>query len=552
MTAELGPVPDTEIEFKLLARDRLVPAEVEETARAIGLEVGPAKQVRQTDRYLDTAELDLMRRGGALRIRSGAGPVKLCFKNTGILEGEALRRLEVEEPLAGGAPDPARALELPRRLRDLVEPITFTRPLVEIARLENHRVRHTLLHMLSGAQAELCIDRVRVLSRRSVLGSFAEVEIEAKRGSSEAFAPLAAALVERLGLEYSRPTKLERALLAAGRTPPRLEVRRPELQPAMPFREAAARVFRVGFEAMRAAEAIARLGEDDEGVHRMRVATRRLRAAFRIFGPAFSPKRLDTAKRLFRQTGRALGPVRDLDVMLARMPALSLDLPEPLAGELAPLFDLLVSLRDEQRRRMLIWLGSRSRLRAMERFDAVIARLERQYGIGAEAGTHAPRRIRRRGPGDQPTGEVAHDLLRDAAQRVFKRGDKVHRHSPPETLHELRIAVKRLRYTADALEDVAPRELVLWLKQTAELQDLLGAYNDARVMEARLTGWIDTPAGRRLPRKTVLAVGGLLGVQERRARESRKDFRRQWREFSRQKWRRRLVPSAEEPPPTEI
>ena len=143
---------------------------------------------------------------------------------------------------------------------------------------------------------------------------------------------------------------------------------------------------------------------------------------------------------------------------------------------------------------------------------------------------------------------MALDLLHAAARRVFKKGDKVGKHSPPETLHALRSAVKRLRYTADALEDVAPRDLVLWLKQTAEIQDLLGTYNDARVMESQLTGWIDTAPGRKLRRKTVLAVGGLLGVQERRARDARKSFRRLWREFAKEKWRRRLVPEPEESP----
>ncbi len=225
--------------------------------------------------------------------------------------------------------------------------------------------------------------------------------------------------------------------------------------------------------------------------------------------------------------------------MLARLPGLSLELPEPLAGELEPLFDLLVALREEQRRRMLAWLGSRSRLLAMERFERFLSRLETRYGIDAEAAA-GPRR-RRRGPGEQPTGATALPILHAAARRVFKKGDQIGKHSPPETLHALRIAVKRLRYTADALEDVAPADMVTWLKQTARLQDLLGAYNDARVTEERLTHWIDTPAGRRLKRKTLLAVGGLLGVQERRAREARKEFRRQWREFSRPKWRRKLL-----------
>lgn len=548
MSEPATPSAGQEVEFKLLARGRLVPVRVEEVARDLGFELGPAKDVRQIDRYLDTEGLDLLRRGSALRVRGGIGAARLCFKGGASAEGEAIRRLEVEEPLAAGTPEPASAEGLPDRLRDLVEPVTLTGSLVEIARVETHRRCCELVSPASGALAELSIDRVRALSPRGVAGSFVEIEIEAKRGGASAFAPLAGALVQRLGLEHAQASKLERALAAYGRVLPPPLVRRAGLLPAMAFREAGARVLRVNFEMLRAAEPIARLGEDDEGVHRMRVATRRLRAAFRIFGPAFGPKRLASAKRLFGKTGRVLGPVRDLDVMLARMPALSRDLPAPLAAELAPLLDLLAALRAEQRRRMLAWLGSRSRLREMERFERLLARLERRYRIGEAPGARRRRR-RGHGPGEQQTGEVALGLLNDAAHRVFVKGDRVGVHSPPETLHALRIAVKRLRYTADALADVAPRDVVRWLEQTAELQDLLGAYNDARVMEAHLTQWMDTRAGRRLSRKTVLAVGGLLGVQERRARAARKTFRQQWKDFSRGKWRRRLVPPPDEPPP---
>ncbi len=548
MTIAPAPVADQEVEFKLLARGRLVTAKVADVARAAGLEVGPPENVRQTDRYLDTAGFDLLRRGASLRIRSRRGGATLCFKGAASDEGGAVCRLEVELPAAAGAPDPERAADLPPRLRDLAEPAALTRPLVEVARVENRRIRHTLLHLISGAQAELCIDRVRTRTGNGEARSFIEVEIEAKKGSVEAFAHLAAALVDQLRLDPSRASKLEHALATSGTCPPPPPLRRPRLRPEMPLREAAARVMRAGFEALRAAEPLARIGDDDEGVHRMRVATRRLRAAFRIFSQAFPPGRLDVSQRLFGKTGRMLGPVRDLDVMLARLPSLSLDLPEPLAAELPPLFDLLVSLREEQRRRMLAWLGSHPRLRAMERFDGFLSRLERRYSIGSAE----PKRVLQRRRSSAPTaGVIAPELLHAAARRVLKKGDRIAKHSPPETLHALRIAVKRLRYTSEALEDVAPKDIVFWLKQTSKLQETLGAYNDARVMEARLTGWMETPAGRRIPRKTLLAVGGLLGVQERRARDARKEFRRQWHEFSRDKWRRRLERPIEEVPPEE-
>src|SRR6185503_10016175 len=58
-----------------------------------------------------------------------------------------------------------------------------------------------------------------------------------------------------------------------------------------------------------------------EGVHKMRVATRRMRAAWRVFDGAYPPK---VAKRYvaeLREVAQALGAVRDLDVQLDRLAA---------------------------------------------------------------------------------------------------------------------------------------------------------------------------------------------------------------------------------------
>ena len=54
-------------------------------------------------------------------------------------------------------------------------------------------------------------------------------------------------------------------------------------------------------------------GEDQEHLHQMRVASRRLRAALRVFGPVY-PKSIRGAIERARNITRLLGAVRDLDV----------------------------------------------------------------------------------------------------------------------------------------------------------------------------------------------------------------------------------------------
>ena len=56
-----------------------------------------------------------------------------------------------------------------------------------------------------------------------------------------------------------------------------------------------------------------------EGVHDMRVATRRLRAVMEIFAPCFPKKRHREALREVKALGEVLGERRDPDVMILRL-----------------------------------------------------------------------------------------------------------------------------------------------------------------------------------------------------------------------------------------
>ena len=59
-----------------------------------------------------------------------------------------------------------------------------------------------------------------------------------------------------------------------------------------------------------------RKGEDIEAIHRMRVASRRLRAALPLFGPVISAKKHTEWSRHIGQLTKALGAARDSDVQI--------------------------------------------------------------------------------------------------------------------------------------------------------------------------------------------------------------------------------------------
>ena len=110
-------------------------------------------------------------------------------------------------------------------------------------------------------------------------------------------------------------------------------------KPDDPMGEAGRRIMYLHFQRMCQNEAGTRAGEDSEALHDMRVATRRMRAAYDLFVPYYKPKAVGRFKRGLRRTGRALGSVRDLDVLLGKMQHYVSDLPAEQGQALQPLMD---------------------------------------------------------------------------------------------------------------------------------------------------------------------------------------------------------------------
>jgi CHAD domain-containing protein len=105
---------------------------------------------------------------------------------------------------------------------------------------------------------------------------------------------------------------------------------------------------------------------DIERVHRMRVASRRLRAALEVFAPALDHKRARRALREVKALADALGERRDRDVALERLGALA----GHLSGAERHAVDVLIEeLYREQREANLVLAAAlrharRTRLRA--------------------------------------------------------------------------------------------------------------------------------------------------------------------------------------------
>ena len=113
------------------------------------------------------------------------------------------------------------------------------------------------------------------------------------------------------------------------------------------------KVLRLHYEAMRDHEEGTISGEDPEGLHDMRVATRRMRAALRIAEPYLSGKAVARVGRDLRQVARALGAVRDLDVLIEHARQFRYELPAEQQADMDGLLAVWEAARKRARRKLL-------------------------------------------------------------------------------------------------------------------------------------------------------------------------------------------------------
>lgn len=248
----------------------------------------------------------------------------------------------------------------------------------------------------------------------------------------------------------------------------------------------------------------ARTGTDIEDLHKMRVAVRRMRAALKAARTLLDAGWADRLRTELGWLGRVLGPVRDLDVMIARLRAEIAELPaaERAAG------DQLVSRLE----------GERARARA-----AMTAALD--DGRYATLLRHLDEAVR--SPLPEPPEEVARPELTDLVRVEVRKLDKAVRRAgqdPPDmTLHDLRIRTKRLRYTGELVEPAlrnrkgratrGSKQVRRMLARAAELQDVLGDHQDACVAEHRIRQLLDDLGPT--PDAHAVFVGGRLVERER-------------------------------------
>jgi CHAD domain-containing protein len=252
-----------------------------------------------------------------------------------------------------------------------------------------------------------------------------------------------------------------------------------------------------------AADPVARLGEDTEGVHQMRVATRRLRSDLATYAPVLKERRARELESELRWLGRSLGKVRDLDVLRGRI-ARTVRQFDPLTREAG--LSVLSVLDGE---RATAAEGLRRRLdtpryrRLVSSLAAAVATppLRRSAGLPAEA--------------------FLREVL-DARLRTLERTVALVGPLPgDEELHEVRITARPLRYAAESgAPDLGPRCARL-ARRATDLCDQLGELHDG----VAANEWLDAHDA---PPRGAFAVARVRAAEIGRMADARGTWRAAW------------------------
>jgi CHAD domain-containing protein len=289
------------------------------------------------------------------------------------------------------------------------------------------------------------------------------------------------------------------------------------------------------YDSLLASEDGARTGADPEALHDMRVATRRMRAVLRVFGPYLEGKSGRELERGLRSLTRALGAVRDLDVLLENAEGFRDALPEGERPGLQALIDDWSGARKQERKKLNRVLDSKEYVRLRKRISGYLEKHEREQ--------------------DRHSADIEpHEVRHVAASAVWEKYEAVRAFESvmaeptTEQLHFLRIKSKYLRYTLESFRDVLPAQAESLVADVVAIQDMLGQLHDADVGAQMARAFRESKQRKEKKAKNDTRGGiNLTGLdkyieaREATARRLTEEFAPLWSRVSGPKWRESLA-----------
>ncbi|MEO9191687.1 MAG: CYTH and CHAD domain-containing protein [Acetobacteraceae bacterium] len=411
--------------------------------------------------YFDSRSGQLSEAGVSLRVRrAGDGKLTQTLKLGQIAEGIAARRGEWEWPVTTDSPDLGLLAGI-----EAAPIAALDGALIPICSTEIDRTVWQIRGE-DGALIEAVIDRGRIrASRRAVAVS--ELELELKSGPPGALYRLALELAASVPLAIEPASKAERGARLGGQAGRGAVTHGAvALSPGMNAAEAFRCILGTAIGHMRVNLAPAARGQP-EGVHQLRIATRRLRAAIALFRPLLAPPAAGRFNAALRRSGRIFGAARDWDVFVTQ----TLPAAEAEDGIAADWLRLLAEAAAPSRAAAHVAVA---RELAAPGFTLLLLGLS----VWAEDGVDDPV-----GLGEPALARSVKDTVPALLDRLLRRTARRARHigeAGPGELHALRKAMKTLRYGVEFTAPLhRPKAVKGLLKPCKHLQEKLGTVNDA-------------------------------------------------------------------------
>ena len=513
-----GPAPGMEIELKLSGQPERLKRAFSSTAIR-GRATGRGQSKRLENVYYDTDDQRLRARGLAFRVRKDGRRYYQTLKSNDA-GGLAAYRGEWETPLRSSEPDlglmPAGAAAV---LDGLVKPnelkSVFTTRVQRLVRRINATDDHGHASLVEAA-----LDLGTIESNGSSL-PIAEVELELLEGSPAALYAVALELDAFAPLHVETRSKSARGYaLAMGAGPAWHKAQLPALDMHATVDDAIQAILRRCVEQWCANEAAAHDGSDPEGVHQMRVAIRRLRSAFSVFGRLVDPESRSRLSGEAKAIVNSLGPARDWDVFLTELLA-PVRASRPNDAELARLAEAAEAARAKG------YAQARAAIEAPS-----YTRYLLQLGQWIETrGWRDAATERGKAWLDLPIVDFAAHVLTKRHRKALKLGRQFAELSAADR-HQVRIALKKLRYASEFFHALyAKKHTKPYLGALKELQDNLGHLNDVAVAE-QLIGCLTAEAAGEQGNRLRTAGGLVLGWHARGAADLEPATVHAWKAFA--------------------
>lgn len=212
---------------------------------------------------------------------------------------------------------------------------------------------------------------------------------------------------------------------------------------------------------------------DPEGVHKMRVASRRLRSALADFKPYL--RRADLPRKRLTMIAGALGAVRDEDVALHALE----NLESKVEGKIAEGIAAIMAERSRRRLQERAALEQAISKSAIAEFqEAFLTRLEAAAGSSSGPGTSTKTTFK----------QVGIEVISDRLKKIVSGSECIYKPMAVKKLHRMRILAKRLRYAVELFAPQWAGEFKTAAKEIARLQTSLGGLHDCDVWIADIGG----------------------------------------------------------------